>query len=62
MMAGASASYLLAHYGGYSLSFFVAIPLVLLSLFLVARLYAKIQKVEPWKNLHSGESLSKTPA
>jgi MFS family permease len=62
MMAGASASYLLAHYGGYSLSFFVAIPLVLLSLLLVARLYASIQKVEPWKNLNSKESLSETPA
>ena len=49
MMAGASASYLIAHYGGYAMCFGVAIPLIVLSLLVVARLYPRIQESDHWK-------------
>jgi predicted MFS family arabinose efflux permease len=50
MMAGASASYLIAHYGGYAMSFGFALPLIVLSLLVVARLYPKIQESDHWKS------------
>ena len=53
MMFGTGISYLIAHYGGYSMSFGCAIPLTLLSLFIVRTLFAQIQKENHWKSLHS---------
>ena len=50
MMIGASASYLIAHYGGYAMSFGFALPLIVLSLFVVARLYPRIQESDHWKS------------
>ena len=51
MMIGASASYLIAHYGGYAMSFGFALPLIVLSLLVVARLYPRIQESDHWKSL-----------
>jgi len=53
MMFGTGISYLIAHYGGYTMSFGCAIPLTLLSLFIVRTLFAQIQKENHWKSLHS---------
>jgi PAT family beta-lactamase induction signal transducer AmpG len=53
MMFGTGISYLIAHYGGYTMSFGCAIPLTLLSLFIVRTLFAQIQKENHWKSSHS---------
>lgn len=55
MMAGASASYLIAHYGGYALSFGFAIPFILISLMVVAYLYFCIESHEHWAGFNVQE-------
>jgi MFS family permease len=57
MMVGASASYLIAHYGGYAMSFGFAIPLILISLLIVAYLYVSIQSDEHWARLNVQEKI-----
>ena len=49
MMIGTGISYLIAHYGGYAMSFGCAIPLVLLSLVIVRSLYHQVQNEDHWK-------------
>ena len=49
MMIGTGISYLIAHYGGYAVSFGCAIPLVLLSLVIVRSLYHQVQNEDHWK-------------
>ena len=49
MMFGTGISYLIAHYGGYAMSFGCAIPLVLVSLVIVRSLYHQIQNEDHWK-------------
>ena len=51
MMLGTTVSYLLAAYGGYWLAFAAAIPLVVLSLFVVQRLCSKIRQHPHWQKL-----------
>jgi membrane protein implicated in regulation of membrane protease activity len=51
MMLGTTVSYLLAAYGGYWLAFAAAIPLVVLSLFVVQRLYSRILQHPHWQKL-----------
>ena len=53
MMLGTTVSYLLADYGGYWLAFAAAIPLVVLSLFVVQRLYSKILQHPHWQKLQT---------
>ena len=55
MMVGASSSYLIAHYGGYAMSFGFAIPLILISLLVVAYLYFCIESDEHWAGLNLQE-------
>ena len=55
MMVGASASYLIAHYCGYAMSFGFAIPLILISLIVVAYLYLCIESDEHWAGLNVQE-------
>ena len=55
MMVGASASYLIAHYSGYAMSFGFAIPLILISLIVVAYLYLCIESDEHWAGLNVQE-------
>jgi len=62
MMIGASASYLIAHYGGYAMSFGFAIPLIVLSLLIVARLYPRIQGDDHWKKLKAEKEFTRQPA
>tara|TARA_B100001057_G_scaffold490799_1_gene579787 strand:+ start:219 stop:1472 length:1254 start_codon:yes stop_codon:yes gene_type:complete len=57
MMLGASTSYLIAHYGGYAMSFGFAIPLILISLLLVAYLYFCIESDEHWAELNVQEKV-----
>ncbi|MBG68724.1 MAG: hypothetical protein CMN06_01135 [Roseibacillus sp.] len=51
MMLGTTVSYLLAACGGYWLAFAAAIPLVVLSLFVVQRLYSRILQHPHWQKL-----------
>ncbi len=53
MMLGTTVSYLLAACGGYWLAFAAAIPLVVLSLFVVQRLYSKILQHPHWQKLQT---------
>tara|TARA_B100000963_G_scaffold360055_1_gene389547 strand:+ start:346 stop:1599 length:1254 start_codon:yes stop_codon:yes gene_type:complete len=57
MMVGASTSYLIAHYGGYAMSFGFAIPLILISLLVVAYLYFLIESDEHWAGLNVQEKV-----
>jgi len=57
MMVGASTSYLIAHYGGYAMSFGFAIPLTLISLLVVAYLYFFIESDEHWAGLNVQEKV-----
>jgi MFS family permease len=57
MMVGASTSYLIAHYGGYAMSFGFAIPLILISLLVVAYLYFCIESDEHWAGLNVQEKV-----
>jgi MFS family permease len=57
MMIGASTSYLIAHYGGYVMSFGFAIPLILISLIVVAYLYFCIQSDEHWAEMNVQEKV-----
>ena len=57
MMVGASASYLIAHYGGYAMSFGFAIPLILISLMVVSYLFFCIQSDEHWAGLNVQEKV-----
>jgi MFS family permease len=57
MMIGASTSYLIAHYGGYVMSFGFAIPLILISLIVVAYLYSCIQSDEHWAGINVQEEV-----
>jgi MFS family permease len=57
MMIGASTSYLIAHYGGYFMSFGFAIPLILISLIVVAYLYSCIQSDEHWAGINVQEEV-----
>jgi hypothetical protein len=59
MMLGASTSYLIASQGGYSLSFGLGIPLILLSLFIVRSLYRQLQNDNHWRNIKEGNSLTR---
>ncbi len=56
MMMGTGTSYMIAHYGGYAMSFGMAIPLVFISLLIVRSLYLQIQQEEHWKSMHSIEN------
>tara|TARA_B100001094_G_scaffold159412_1_gene154275 strand:- start:296 stop:1567 length:1272 start_codon:yes stop_codon:yes gene_type:complete len=58
MMLGASASYLIAAYGGYAMSFILAIPLIMISLEIVRRLYPQIKEDEHWKTSSSEKELA----
>ncbi|MBJ06804.1 MAG: hypothetical protein CMO40_06775 [Verrucomicrobiaceae bacterium] len=49
MMAGTTASYLLAASGGYAVAFATAVPLVFVSLFVVQRLYSTIMRTPQWQ-------------
>ena len=62
MMVGASASYLIAHYGGYAMSFGFAIPLIVISLLIVAYLYSRIQGDDHWARLNMGEKITRKHA
>ena len=62
MMVGASASYLIAHYGGYAMSFGFAIPLIVISLLIVAYLYSRIQGDDHWARLNMGEKTTRKHA
>lgn len=62
MMVGASASYLIAHYGGYAMSFGFAIPLIVISLLIVAYLYSRIQGDDHWARLNMGEKITQKHA
>jgi len=57
MMVGASASYLIAHYGGYAMSFGLALPLILISLLVVAYLYFSIESDGHWAELNLQEKV-----
>ena len=57
MMVGASASYLIAHYGGYAMSFGFALPLILISLLVVAYLYFSIESDGHWAGLNVQEKV-----
>ena len=57
MMVGASTSYLIAHYGGYAMSFGFAIPLILISLLVVAYLYFCIESDEHWAGVNVQEKV-----
>jgi MFS family permease len=57
MMVGASASYLIAHYGGYAMSFVLALPLILISLLVVAYLYFSIESDGHWAGLNLQEKV-----
>jgi MFS family permease len=57
MMVGASASYLIAHYGGYAMSFGLALPLILISLLVVAYLYFSIESDGHWAGLNLQEKV-----
>jgi PAT family beta-lactamase induction signal transducer AmpG len=58
MMLGASTSYLIASKGGYSLSFGLGVPLILLSLFIVRSLYRQLQNDKYWRDITAGNSLT----
>ena len=53
MMAGTTVSYLLAAVGGYAIAFAAALPLVLISLFVVQRLYARIMENPRWQKMRT---------
>ena len=53
MMAGTTVSYLLAAVGGYAIAFAAALPLVLISLFVVQRLYARIMETPRWQKMRT---------
>lgn len=59
MMLGASTSYLIASKGGYSLSFGLGVPLILLSLFIVRSLYRQLQNDKYWRDITAGNSLTR---
>ena len=58
MMAGASAGYFIAANGGYATSFASAIPLVVISLFIIRRLYSQLQEEKLWKYLNAAKGIS----
>ncbi len=58
MMAGASVSYFIAANGGYAASFASAIPLVVISLFIVRRLYSQLQEEKHWEYLNAAKGNS----
>ena len=59
MMVGASTSYLIASQGGYSLSFGLGVPLILLSLFIVRSLYRQLENDKHWRDIKEGNPLTR---
>ena len=57
MMFGASISYYIAAKWGYSTCFIIALPLTVLSIFVVWRLYNKVEKNRYWKPLNEKSTL-----
>ena len=57
MMFGAGISYYIAAKWGYSTCFIIALPLTVLSIFIVWRLYNKVEKNRYWKPLNKKSTL-----
>ena len=57
MMFGAGISYYIAAKWGYSTCFIIALPLTVLSIFVVWRLYNKVEKNRYWKPLNEKSTL-----